>query len=82
MKNKLLKFFLITLCALTTGEIFSNTCNIKSGKRNKAKSGCETGYCGIKNVRQHRFAKADCSPRKAKSDYKQKQNRKMKTCSK
>lgn len=80
MKNKFLKFFLITLCVLTTGEMFSNSCNLKSGKRNKAGKNCEVGSCGIKNVRQHRFAKSDCSLRKAKSAHKQKENRKMKSC--
>ncbi len=80
MKNKLLKFFLITLCALTTGEMFSTTCNLKSGKRKKMSDSCETGSCGAKNVRQHRFAKGDCSVRKAKTAYKQKENRKMKSC--
>jgi hypothetical protein len=82
MKNKLLKFFLITLSVLTTGEMFSNSCNIKSEKRHKVNNHCKSGSCGMKNVRQHRFAKSDCSLRKAKSAYKQKENRRMKSCCK
>jgi hypothetical protein len=76
MKNTFFKFFLVAFCALTMSDVSSNSCNMKS---KKGKSyGCEEGSCGAKNVRQHRFAKSDCCPRKMKSN--QKKNRKAKSC--
>ena len=76
MKNKLLKFLVVTLLTLTTGEILSNSCNRKE-KRHKGADSCETS-CGAKNVRQHRFAKGNCCPRKSNTN--QKVNRKVKSC--
>lgn len=82
MRNKLLKFFVVTLLTLTTGEILSNSCNRKE-KRHKGADACETA-CGTKFVRQHRFAKGGCCPRgKSKNHSKaanQKANRKAKSC--